>query len=207
MLQFRKLNQPWQAAGYYARRARRARVRAHPDAGPSQAVCDDTGSQHFTLAGVVPAGGGIKWVVVRVTGTAAAVIAEDDALDSDVAVSGTGTVTLRLISDLGHGYVVVDEMTLTVWDLPTAAAGDDQAGDEDTPFVSFTMAAVATHGTGVWSVVSATGTAVPTIVDSADPETEVQVAGNGVVTLRWTVTSDRGCTAAIDDVVLTVNEV
>jgi hypothetical protein len=103
-------------ARYYMREDRRLRASQRPNAGPSQEVEDDGDPQVFTMAGSVPAGGTVKWVAVNATGEAEAVIDDDDALDTDVTVTGIGRVTMRLISNLGHNHIVSDQTTLTVLD-------------------------------------------------------------------------------------------
>lgn len=196
-----------QAARYYNTKARLRRIALTPNAGVSQAECETGSPIVFTMAGAVPAGGSIKWAVISEGGTTAAVIADETALDTDVTVTGAGTVRMRLISEMADARIVRDETTLTVWDAPTAAAGDDQADDEGAEPIVFTMAATATHGTGAWTVQGVTGTADADITDAADPATDVSVSGHGTATLRWTVTPEHGCAAVHDDVVLTVNEV
>lgn len=196
-----------QGALYYARKERRKRVSLTPNAGASQAECETGAPIVFTMAGSVPTGGSIKWAVISESGSTDAVIADDTALDTDVTVTGAGTVRMRLISELADARIVRDETTLTVWDAPTADAGDDQSDDEGAEPIVFTMAATATHGTGAWTVQGVTGTADADIADDADPATDVSVSGHGTATLRWTVTPEHGCSAVHDDVVLTVNEV
>lgn len=196
-----------QAARYYNTKARLERIALTPDAGVSQAECETGAPIVFAMDGVVPAGGSIKWAVISEGGSTEAVITDDTALDTDITVTGAGTVRMRLISELTDGRIVRDETTLTVWDAPTADAGPDQAEDEGVEPIVFPMAAAATFGTGAWAVQGATGTADAEIVDDADAETNVVVTGHGTVTLRWTVTPEHGCAAVHDDVVLTVNEV
>ncbi|MDM8176444.1 CshA/CshB family fibrillar adhesin-related protein, partial [Olivibacter sp. 47] len=86
--------------------------------------------------------------------------------------------------------------TITVDEMPTAFAGDDQVQYNSG---AFTLNATApTLGTGEWTVVS--GTPSVAISDSTNPNATISLDANTSVTLRWTVTN--GTCVAFDDVVL-----
>jgi trimeric autotransporter adhesin len=70
-----------------------------------------------------------------------------------------------------------------------------------------TLAATATNGTGVWSVVSGPSTSSAQFSNTTNSTATFTPAGGaGIYTLRWTV-SNSPCTNATDDVMITVNPV
>jgi PKD-like domain len=83
--------------------------------------------------------------------------------------------------------------TITVGGI-TANAG----GDQTLSVPTFTMAATAMGGSGVWTVVSGTAT----IANTGSPNTVVTLPTRGSVTLRWTVSNGLGC-STFDEVTLT----
>jgi SprB repeat len=138
-----------------------------------------------------------QWQVDRGTGYVDSIGATSSTLvlANPIAASNNGwkyrlkaTTTGTSCNDIKYS----GEFTITVGAL-TAAAGPDQT----LPSPTFTMAATATGGTGVWTVVS--GTAA--IASSTVANSIVTVPVRGSVTLRWTVSSV-GCSAS-DEVVLT----
>jgi len=83
------------------------------------------------------------------------------------------------------------------WPQPTtASAGSDQTFTDGT--VSATLAAntpVAGHGTGLWTVVSGTGSS---FVDATNPTTTFSGTACTAYTLRWTISTN--CSSSSDDV-------
>ncbi len=99
-------------------------------AGANQTKCQDPGgTTTFTLAGSVT-NGTPSWSIVGSTQTAVASIASPNSSNTIVNVSGSGTVTLALISTgntaPGCG-TATSEVVLTVNPLPGANAGQDKA--------------------------------------------------------------------------------
>jgi len=180
-------------------------------AGPDQMLCQTLpGPTVFTVTGTV-ANGTPQWSVVGSTGTAMAIIVTPNSATTNVNVAGNGTVTLRLSatsSATPSCGTAVDDIVLTVNSSPTAAAGVDQSLCQLVPGPTvFTVMGTVVNSTPQWSVVGSTGTAVATIVSPNSATTNVNVTGNGTVTLRLTATSNAtpSCGTAFDDVVLTVN--
>jgi uncharacterized repeat protein (TIGR01451 family) len=120
----------------------------------------------------------------------------------------TGPVTLNVaVQGVGCGPVN-GSAQVALNPNPTAAAGPPQTLCQlaSGPTV-FTVNGTVGNGTPLWSIVSATGTAVPMIVTPNNATTNVNVTGNGTVTLRLTVTSNTipACGVATSDIVLTIN--
>ncbi len=180
-------------------------------AGPDQMLCQVVpGPTVFTVSGTV-VNGTPQWSVVGSTGTAAAVIVTPNNATTNVNVTGNGTITLRLTATSNQTPscgTAVDDVVLTVNSSPTAAAGLDQSLCQLVPGPTvFTVTGTVVNGTPQWSVVGSTGTAVAIIVSPNSATTNVNVTGNGTVTLRLTATSNAtpSCGTAFDDVVLMVN--
>jgi hypothetical protein len=175
-------------------------------AGPDQALCQTVpGPTVFIVSGT---GGTPSWSVIATTGTAAATIVSPNSATTAVNVTGLGTVTLRLTTSSPGCGNATDDVVLTVNPNPAAAAGPDQMLCQVVPGPTvFTVTGTVVNGTPQWSVVGSTGTAVATIVTPNSATTNVNVTGNGTVTLRLTVTSNAtpSCGTAADDVVLAVN--
>ncbi|WP_242927046.1 PKD domain-containing protein [Pontibacter vulgaris] len=175
------------------------------NAGEAQAKCLATdGKAIFNLSGSVtnatPA-----WTVFSTSGGATATVTNANTLTPTVTVSGgttVGAVTMRLTASSSCGSVTSD-VVLTVNPRPIANAGTDQTKCTSGASVLFTLAGVATNGTGQWSFQSATQSASATIADPDKLNSDVTFSGIGSVTLRLTTTGPCGTTT--DDVVLTVN--
>ncbi|WP_299709412.1 T9SS type A sorting domain-containing protein [uncultured Pontibacter sp.] len=182
------------------------------EAGVAQTKCATGNSTSFTLAGSVTNGTGV-WSVVGNTGSAEVTSINPNALNSNVAISGVGTVTLRLTTTSNatnpNCGIVSDDVTLTVNPLPTADAGEDQTKCVTGSSTSFTLSGAVTNGTAAWTVVpnSQTGTAVATFANPSSPTSTVSITGTGSVRLRLTTTSNLtpACGIATDEVMLTVN--
>ena len=159
----------------------------------------------FSLTGIVSGGSATPLWTVLPGGTATAVIATPNAATTDVTVTGTGFVDIRLTSTVSCG-TATDTIRLTVNPSPTADAGVDQTLCQTVPGPTvFTVNGTPTNGTPSWSVLSTTGGATATIVSSGTASTNVNVTGTGTVTLGFVSSSANGCGTASDEVILTVN--
>lgn len=175
-------------------------------AGLDQSACEDeSGTTTFSLMGQVT-NGTPQWSVIGTTGTASPTIQTPDGANTDVDITGTGTVTLELRSASSTDCPdATDGIILTVYPELTAAAGTDQAlCEEESGTTTFSLTGSVTNGTPQWSVVGTTGTASPSIQTPQAEDTDVEVTGTGTVTLRLTSLSATDCPDATDDIVLTV---
>lgn len=117
-----------------------------------------------------------------------------------------GSVMLNMTVSLGAGCSTSNSITLPIVPLSTANAGTDQTLCQSANGTTvFTVTGAVANGSPAWSIVNLTGTAAATISAPNAATTNVNVTGNGTVTLRLTVTSGNGCAPASDDVLLTVN--
>jgi hypothetical protein len=160
-------------------------------AGTDQVVCASTA----TLGGNTPVVGSGSWTVVSGSGT----ITAPGSPSSGITGLGVGANTFRWTISNGSCTDSWDEVTITRNDFPTTSvAGPDQA------FCSTTTATLAantpTAGTGVWTLVSGSGT----ITTPTNPGSGVTGLGIGNNTFRWTI-SNGNCTASMDDVVISVS--
>jgi len=119
-------------------------------------------------------------------------------LNFNVSPTQSPTTTYTLTVTDKNGCTRTAQTSLGVRAHPSSDAGVDQAKCSATNVASFTLAGVATNGTGVWRIVS--GSAV--IADTTSATSSVSVTGSA--TLRWFV-SNAPCSPASDDVTLTVN--
>ena len=88
-------------------------------AGADQVKCkSDTNTTSFTINGAVAPGTPFTWTVIATTGDAAATIADRVSLSTSVNVTGSGTVTIRLLDTspvgCGIGGEAFDDLVLTV---------------------------------------------------------------------------------------------
>ncbi len=178
------------------------------DAGADQTACRDlaAGSTVFTIDGIVTMGSTVTWSVLNTTGTAVPTVISPSSPSTDVNVTGTGTVTLRITADDGACGIASDTVILTVNPSPTATAGAGQTKCQNPggPTV-FSLAGSVTNGTPSWSVIGSTGTASATILSPSSASTDVSITGSGTVTLALVSTSAMTCGTATSEVVLTVN--
>ena len=178
------------------------------NAGTDQTLCQTLpGPTAFTLAGSATFGTP-AWSVQGTTGGASATINTPGSLTSTVAVTGMGTVTLRLTvtSNATPGCgTATDDVVLIVNPKATTDAGPDQTLCQAAsgPTV-FTLAGMATNGTPAWMVSGSTGSASATVNTPGSLTSTVNVTGTGTVTLTLSATNNNQCNAS-DTVVLTVN--
>ncbi|MCF1194412.1 T9SS type A sorting domain-containing protein [Mangrovimonas futianensis] len=185
------------------------------NAGSAQTLCQTqpSGPTDFTLAGT-GTNATFKWTKEGSTGTADVVSFTDDtSLTSNVSISGTGTVTLKLTatSDQNPSCGSINStVVLTVNPNPTVNAGSNQALCQTLPAGStdFTLAGTGTNATFKWTKEGSTGTAdVVSFTDDTSLTSNVSISGIGTVTLKLTATSDQSpsCGVINSTVVLIVN--
>ncbi|MEP7336746.1 MAG: ice-binding family protein, partial [Acidobacteriota bacterium] len=120
----------------------------------------------------------------------------------------TGPVMLSVTITTSPGCFANGATQVTINPNPTAAAGPPQTLCQTVPGPTvFTLNGMVTNGTPQWSIIGSTGTAVGAIVSPNSATTNVNVTGNGTVTLRLTVTSNTtpSCGTTFSDTILTVN--
>lgn len=169
------------------------------DAGPDQQLC--TPDTFTVMAGsnvIFPATG--TWTLAGGTGVIA------DPTDPNTAISGLSigeNIFLWSVSNGPCGTPTSEDLvSIFVFDSAQVDAGAGPDQNICTPITSATMAGTAYvfPSTGTWSVVSGAGT----IVDPADPLTEITDLGIGVNEFAWTV--DNGpCGAGITSDTVTIN--
>ncbi len=165
------------------------------DAGPDQSLCTTSGT--ITMAGsalIAPATG--QWTLVSGTGT----ITDPSSPTTTVTGIGVGQSIFQWTVNNGPcDAVSTDQMSVFVYDPnnPAADAGPDQSFC--TPLTSTTLAAsaVAFPATGVWSIVSGSGT----FANINDPNTTVSALGLGTNQFAWTVNNGVCPNAVTTDVV------
>ncbi|MCB9166736.1 MAG: gliding motility-associated C-terminal domain-containing protein [Flavobacteriales bacterium] len=152
------------------------------DAGPDQTICSTTAS--ITMAGNVPTGLATgQWSVVQGTASFA------NAASATTSVSGlsVGTNILQWTIDNGACGLSSDQMTVIVYDdaQASADAGPDQSICVPTMPSQVNLAgnAIAFPATGLWTLVSGTGT----IADPNDPNTLVTGLSVGENVFQWSV--------------------
>src|SRR5690606_5565615 len=101
--------------------------------------------------------------------------------------------TFSFIPSTTANCVSEQEFDITIDEMPTAVAGDDQLQYNSGVFTL--DATTTTPGIGEWGVVS--GTPAVDISDIIDPNATITLEPNTSVTLRWTVTN--GTCTAFDD--------
>ena len=157
------------------------------NAGPDQTQCND---ENFTLAGNTPSIGTGSWSLTNGTAT---ITTPTSATSTVTGIVAGSSATLKWTITIGSN-VSEDEIILTNDAVATIAnAGADQTILNSS---DFTMAAnQAIVGTGLWSIVSSTGT----IAEPTNPNTRVtDVALNTKLTLKWTITN--GACSSSDEV-------
>ena len=162
------------------------------DAGVDQSLCDQSSTY---LAGNYPSVGLGQWSVVSGSVT----ITDPSYPDSEVINIAPGSsVTLAWTITNGVCPSSVDEMAITVDDLPTAAdAGDDQElCDQTSTYLSANTPLI---GTGLWTIISGSGM----VTDSSSPTSEVTGLVDGTIVLEWRITNGV-CGSTLDTVTLTI---
>ncbi|MFT3884137.1 MAG: gliding motility-associated C-terminal domain-containing protein [Flavobacteriales bacterium] len=164
------------------------------NAGPNQSICSTTSS--VTLAGstvIAPATG--QWTVISGTGTFSNVNSPTSS------VSGLSLGDNVFQWNVSNGPCAngntTSRVTITVFNSTVGApdAGPDQAICIPTVSNIVTMAAsaVTAPATGVWTLVSGSGT----ITDPNSPTTTISNMGVGVNVFRWTI-SNGPCTLPVN---------
>ncbi len=166
-------------------------------AGADQQLCSSSSSTTLTGSGLVfPATG--TWTLVNGSGT----IANPNSPTTGVSGLGIGVNILQWTVNNGPCGTTSDQVSITVFDqgTPAANAGPDQ--ELCRPNLSTTLAgsAVNAPATGVWSVVSGTGT----FANANSPTTTVSNLSVGVNTFRWTVNNGACGGQTVDLVTITV---
>ncbi len=166
------------------------------EAGPDQSLCGTaTGT---TLAANTPSGVATgTWSVVSGTATFANVNSPT------TAVSGLsiGTNVLRWSINNGACGITSDQVTILVFDPnnPVAAAGNDQQLCTPTTATTLSGSALTLPATGVWTLVSGSGT----IANPTSPSTSVSGLAIGENVFRWTV-NNGACPGAITNDLVSV---
>jgi gliding motility-associated-like protein len=152
------------------------------NAGPDVSLCTTNGT--ITMAGstiTVPASG--QWTLVSGTGT----ITNPTSPTTTITGLGVGQSIFQWTVNNGPcaNGITTDQMSVFIYDPnnPSANAGADQSFC--TPLTSTTMSgsAVAFPASGVWTVVSGSGT----ITNINDPNTTITALGLGTNQFAWTV--------------------
>ncbi len=156
-------------------------------AGPDQTLC--AGST--TLAGNTPSTGTGTWTLISGTGT----IGSPNSPNSGVTGLSVGANVFRWTITNGTCPPSFDEVTITRDPAPTVAA----AGPDQTLCDSVTTMAANTPvtGTGMWTLISGTGT----IVAPTSHNTTITDLGVGTNIFRWTI-SNGTCSPSTDDVTI-----
>jgi gliding motility-associated-like protein len=156
-------------------------------AGPNQEVCETS----TALEGNVPTIGTGTWTLISGSGT----IQNANSPTSNVTGLAIGENVFRWA--ILNGASCLSDDTVTVNRLPfptTSIAGDDQQICDTLASLS---ANVPTVGTGLWSLVSGSGT----LTDATAASTTVTNLGAGINVFRWTI-SNGICTPSADDVTI-----
>ncbi|NGY38999.1 hypothetical protein FQU23_016000, partial [Flavobacterium sp. XN-5] len=162
-------------------------------AGPDQTKCNNP---MFTLAAVPTSGTG-AWTFIGAAGTAV-ITTPTSATSTVTSVPTDMNITLRWTETNGN-CSSTDDIIIRNNAQSIAAAGADQTKCNNS---MFTLAAVPTYGTGAWTFIGASGTAVITTPTSAT-STVTSVPTDMNITLRWTETN--GNCSSTDDVVIRNN--
>ncbi len=164
-------------------------------AGTNQTVCETPGTA--TMAATAPATGTGTWTLQSGTGT----ITTPSSATTGITGLGAGANVFRWTVSNGVCPDETDEVTITVDAAPTTAnAGPAQTECEGT---TITMAAnTPATGTGVWSLISGTGSADT----PGDPASTVSgLTAGSSSTFRWTI-SNGTCPDETDEVVITIDQ-
>ncbi len=156
-------------------------------AGPNQTVCGNTA----TLAGNTALIGTGVWTLVSGAGT----ITTPSSPTSGITGLGVGPNVFQWTISNPPCPSTNSQVTITGVAVPTvAAAGPDQTFCGNTATLAGNTALV---GTGVWTLVSGTGT----ITNSASPTSGLTALGNGPNVFQWTI-SNAPCPSSTDQVTI-----
>ncbi len=158
------------------------------NAGADQNICSTTA----TLAGNTATVGTGVWTLVSGAGT----ITTPGSPTSGITGLSVGANTFRWTISNAPCTASFDEVVITRSDVPTTAnAGPDQTVCATTATLAGNIAAI---GTGVWTLVSGTGT----ITTPGSPTSGIIGLGVGANTFRWTILN-APCTPSVDEVIVT----
>jgi gliding motility-associated-like protein len=150
-------------------------------AGPDQSFCTPiTGNvTMFASSPVFPATG--QWTLTSGAGT----VTDPTNPFSTVTGLGLGANTFTWTIDNGACGTTSDQVTIMVYDhtVPPADAGDDQLFCQDVTSTVLDAVPATSTATGVWSLLSGSGT----IVQPANPSTQVNGLQLGANWFVWTV--------------------
>lgn len=173
------------------------------NAGPNQLLCNVTST---TLAATPVSGRATgAWSVVAPAGAQVANLNNPASVVNNLLVGAqqlVWTVTDELCSQVNRDTVLITVRPPTT----QATAGADTAFCT-TGNPTFTLQGNAPLGTeqGRWTIVATTISPSPSINNPANPNASLSGLRPGVVTLRWTITSDAaGCAPTTDDVTISV---
>jgi hypothetical protein len=159
------------------------------NAGPDQSVCTTSSA---TLSGNNPASGTGIWTLISGVGT----ITSASNPATTITGLGAGANTFRWTISNGTCTPSTDDVIITGVAVPTTAnAGPDQTACATSATLAGNTPA---SGTGVWSLVSGTGT----ITTPSNPSSTVTGLAAGANTYRWTITNGT-CAPSTDDVIIT----
>jgi hypothetical protein len=169
------------------------------NAGTDIAVC----GLNATLAGNTPTEGTGTWTQVGGPGTVSFSNANDPVATATATVNGTYTLRWTIATGAPCPNSSQDDVLVNFAANPsTANAGTDKTACV-VPGSAAMTATAPTTGTGVWTQVAGSTTAV--IVNATSPTTNItNLAGTGTYTFRWTVTN-APCPSTFDDVNVVVN--
>ena len=155
-------------------------------AGPDQDLCTNPSTvfASTTMAGNTPTAPGTgTWTVVNGSAT----ITTPGSPTTAVTNIPVGTTTLRWTINNGPCVpnTTTDDVVIRVFDRSAAAANAGPAQNLCAPVLNLTLAgnAATAPATGVWSVVSGSGT----FANASSPTTTVTGAGLGVNVYRWSI--------------------
>jgi gliding motility-associated-like protein len=160
------------------------------DAGADQNICSDVDLAVMD-ANPSSAPATASWVVILGSGTFS------DDTDPDATVTGMtiGENIFEWVIDNGPcSGTTTDQVSVFLFDdsLPAADAGPDQSLCSDVTTTTLAGSAVVFPATGLWELVSGTGT----FVDDTDPTTDVTGLSVGENIFRWNV-SNGPCTPSV----------
>ena len=150
------------------------------DAGPNDSICDDT----YNL-NAIPSFGTGAWS--QFSGTGTATFASPTAANSSVTVDTYGTYEFIWSEANGPGCVDEDTVQIIFTEQPSANAGPDGG----ICGFDYQLQAVASVGTGTWTVVSGPGTL--TFSDIHNPTTTINSDVYGVYNLMWEEDNGYAC--------------
>ncbi len=150
-----------------------------------------------TSLNAIPSVGTGTWSQVSGPGT----ITFNDVNNPQTTISTNvqGTYLLQWTEN-NNGCTSSDQVTVTLTQQPVANAGIDASLCSYT----YTMTAVPSVGTGMWTMIQGTGTAQ--FANAQSPTTNVQVNTHGTYTFVWTENNGNGCISS-DTVQITFNYV